>query len=198
MKRTALLSATVVAATALAAACGSDEEVLPTSSGSSTTSPSTATGQPSFTETASASPTVSLTNSTPTLDVEALRAELDQNRQKWRVSGITDYQYRVALICFCLIGKPVNMEVHGDLVSMTHENGMPVDTTSTGYDLYPRYSTIDREFDEIEMELAKADSVRVTYDSALGYPTRIDVDNILSAVDDELSVEITGFVQLGG
>jgi hypothetical protein len=183
VKRVALLSAAVVAAAALAAACSSGEDPSPTPSTSPTL---TATSAPTPTEEPTRTPD------------PVLLAELDENRQKWQAAGITDYQFTIALMCFCAFGGPVNMEVHGDAVSMTYEDGTPLDRSSAGYGPYSGYSTIDLTFGELVRELNKADDMEVAYDPTFGYPTTIRIDRIKTAADDELSVEISAFVQLGG
>jgi hypothetical protein len=39
----------------------------------------------------------------------------------------------------------------------------------------------------------KADQIDVEFDDATGVPQRIDIDYITNAIDDELSIEISGF-----
>ena len=124
-------------------------------------------------------------------------SELRENRTKWEDANITHYRYSVFIGCFCAFRNdmPLTIEVKdGTPVSITTTDGTVVDATHPFYEIYVSYVTIDSIMLNLEADLAgDADEVIVTYDPTYGYPTRVSIDYIKDAVDDELSYEITNF-----
>lgn len=148
------------------------------------------TSQPSVTTTASTSAT-----STKQPPIPAIRTQqFNTNRLKWQAAGIKDYQFDVSISCFCAFERdPVTMTVHGATVSMTHADGRPFQFIENGHDVFSRYSTVARAFDELSQDLATAYDVAVVYDPSYGFPTHIGIDHDLYTSDDELSIAISSF-----
>lgn len=197
MRRIALLSAAALALAITGTACGSEEEVTLPPSPSPFPSHTPQRPTPTETSTLTPAPTPVFLTQTP-MNVDAILAELDRNSQKWQAAGITDYRFTLALLCFCQFYGQVQVEVHGDLVAMTLEDGKLLMPGTPGYEAHSPYSTIERAFDAVRTALGKADHVDIVYDPTLGYPTTIRVDYVQRAVDDELSIEISAFTPLGG
>ena len=58
----------------------------------------------------------------------------------------------------------------------------------------PRYHTINRLFDVIQNAIDdEADQITVSYDSEFGYPTNIEIDRNINAIDDEYVLTATRF-----
>jgi hypothetical protein len=120
----------------------------------------------------------------------AERARLAQSRSRWRVAAIRDYSYQLGRVCFCppdLVG-PFRITVRGGELSSVIDLG-------TGMAAIPnpqRHPTVEGLFDQIDAALDRdPDKIEVVYDSALGYPTRIAVDFVAMAVDDEVTYSAT-------
>ena len=124
-------------------------------------------------------------------------SEFTRNRDKWQAAGIQNYRFNLMMVCFCAFSDqmPLTVEVRdGAVVSMTASQGSEVVPTDPYFDLFSQYSTIDKLFADLEINLnGGADEVIVTYDPTHGYPTQISYDFIKEAVDDELSLTISGF-----
>lgn len=128
----------------------------------------------------------------------SLGSEIQQNQQKWQDSGISHYRYNVFVGCFCVFNEdmPLVIEVQdGKVVSMVYQSEKEIDASSR--ELFDRYATIDRIFSELEADLnGKADEVTVTYDPTYGFPTKVNIDFIKNAVDDEVALTISNFEKL--
>ncbi len=125
---------------------------------------------------------------------EAL-AEAAEARARWDEAGITDYEFDLDVSCFCTIAGRFHVVVEdGEPVEVTSESG-PVDIT--GFDFLE--FTIDGVFD-LFTEWggdSSPDQVVAAFDPELGYPLDVRIDHILEAIDDELSVAVTGLIPAG-
>jgi hypothetical protein len=122
-----------------------------------------------------------------------LRDELDKHRRIWENEVVRDYQYRLQVLCFCPpeVTNPVIVEVKGGVTSSVIYvgTGLPV-----GNNNFIRYDTIEEMFQVIEDAINQnADEIKVEYNADLGYPTRIEIDFIKMAVDDEITYTISNF-----
>ena len=118
------------------------------------------------------------------------QAELDANRLLWTTAGITDYDYRFQRFCFCAPGfaTPGIVSVRDGIIVSVAEvgDGEPLDPVD--------YLTLDELFDEIQSAIdLPADTIDVTYDGQLGFPSSIGIDFILEAADDERSYAASEF-----
>jgi hypothetical protein len=124
-------------------------------------------------------------------------SELSRARSRWQAAKINHYTYRLMVGCFCPFQDkmPLKIEVQdGQVVSMTYPDGSPV----SGQDLatFAPYQTIDSLFDFTSVAVGKADEIKTEYDPKYGYPTRVQIDYIKQAMDDELALSVSDFEPL--
>ena len=132
------------------------------------------------------------------------KSEVEQARDKWQAANISHYRFNLFISCFCVFTEnmPLIIEVKdGQVVSMEYKTGNEIDPQLL--ELFERYVTIDKLFDGIEKGFAiegtdqgAADKVTVEYDATYGFPTKIDIDFIEEATDDELYLTISDFEAL--
>lgn len=128
-------------------------------------------------------------------------SDLSRNQQKWEDGNISDYRFQLTIGCFCPYRDimPLTVEVRGgEIVSITGVDGVTIPATNPDYEFFSRFATIDKIFSELEAATgnAEAGDVVVTYDPTLGYPVEASIDYIELAIDDELSVSVSGFEPL--
>ena len=132
------------------------------------------------------------------------KSEVEQAREKWQSANISHYRFNVHISCFCVFveNMPLVVEVKdGEVVSMEFATGNEIDPQLLP--LFERYVTIDRLFDGLESgfdfegdDQGPADKVTVEYDATYGFPTKIDIDFVEEAIDDELYLSISDFEAL--
>jgi hypothetical protein len=131
----------------------------------------------------------------PTGIPAGVSGDLEGARQKWQEAGISHYRFNLNMICFCAFAEnmPLVIEVQdGEVVSMEYQNGNEIDPASLEF--FQRYETIDKIFAELEKAAGgEADEVTVSYDDTYGFPEQIDIDFVKEAIDDELSMSLSGF-----
>ncbi|MGI9595018.1 MAG: DUF6174 domain-containing protein [Acidimicrobiales bacterium] len=117
-------------------------------------------------------------------------------RRRWRSTGFDSYSMIVTRACFCPSSTLGPMEVivrNGQVQSVR-----PIDGRGEIADWFdPDSLTIPAMFDLIESAF-EADQLQVDFDKATGVPSRIDIDYIYLAVDDELRITIGDFRPLRG
>ncbi len=115
--------------------------------------------------------------------------------QRWDRAGIRDYEVTVSVMCFCGFpaGSPVRVRVEdGVVVSRTFvDSGDPVPAQFAA-----RFPDVPGLFVEVQKAYVEADEVEVRFDSALGFPTVIDVDRTRNAIDDEVRWTTEGLQRL--
>ncbi|WP_207714036.1 DUF6174 domain-containing protein [Scytonema sp. UIC 10036] len=119
--------------------------------------------------------------------------ELARNQKLWNTQGVLNYSYTLTKSCFCPPDArgPVVIEVsNGNTTSVT--------SVSTGQsvnrEFFDKYDTIPKLFDAIADAIARrADSLKVKYDPAFGYPTQINIDYSYQMADEELFLTIENF-----
>ena len=121
----------------------------------------------------------------------AMRAQLDRNRQLWNEQALSDYQYVFNWSCFCLpeYTAPVNIKVErGEWTEISSVgDGLPVSEKD-----WRRYKTIEELFDIIDEALLRdAKEISVEYDSDLGYPTSVFIDYDERIADEERGFNVT-------
>lgn len=118
---------------------------------------------------------------------------LEQSQQKWAEQGIDSYGYQLQISCFCPpdVTQPVIVTVRGGATTsiINAVNSTPVENGR-----FEKYSTVDKLFDIISTAIENnAAEISVSYDEKFGYPTRIYIDSIKQAIDDEIAYNISGF-----
>ncbi len=132
------------------------------------------------------------------------KSELDLAREKWESANISHYRFNLFISCFCVFNEnmPLVIEVNnGEVVSMEYQNGKEIDPQLL--DLFNRYATIEKLFDGLASnfdfagdEQGAAEKVTVEYDATDGFPTKINIDFIEQAIDDELYLTVSNFEAL--
>jgi hypothetical protein len=107
------------------------------------------------------------------------RFALFQNRLKWQGQRPANYSFTFETICFCPPQEPLVVQVR---------NGTPMTTDpNQPHQMEDLFDIVQEAID------GGADEVRVEYDTTYGYITRIAIDSIRQAVDDEVGYRVTNF-----
>jgi hypothetical protein len=115
-------------------------------------------------------------------------------QSQWKARGIANYDFTVQRVCFCPpdFTHWVRVEVRaGRAVSVLHaDTGFSVNAQ-----LFEFFNTIDKLFIIIEQaQLKPADGLDVSFDPTYGFPTRMVIDYIKQAADDEVTYRVRDFV----
>ena len=115
-------------------------------------------------------------------------SEMDRHRAVWISAGVVDYRYDYHRQCECGPDtvRPVRIEVlGGSVTSVTFlDDGQLLQSPTVG-----AFATIDDLFAKIDEAIeSDAESVIVTYDPTLGYPTLLSVDYRREIADDEFTI----------
>jgi hypothetical protein len=125
---------------------------------------------------------------TPSGEIDAL----DEARAVWAASGIGDYDFTITRQCFCLetwVG-PFAVRVRDGVSTVTRlSDGSEVEPM-----ILEQLPLSAEELFAFAEERQEQASFRVTYDQATGLPLSIWSDPIPEAADDELGVEVSGFI----
>lgn len=112
---------------------------------------------------------------------------VDEMLGMWRALGLSKYQYKLRWSCFC---RPLSgtVTVHdGKVVAVTDardSNGSPIPNPDLS-----EFKSIEDLFEIVRRESAAADALTVVFDRIMNFPTRIEIDYISQAVDDEIAYE---------
>lgn len=126
--------------------------------------------------------------------------ELTASEKLWKDQGLKDYDFTLERQCFCPEDwrGPVNIQVrNGAAVSVTYvSSGVAV--TEGKFD---NADTIDKLFTILKNAYAgkgdfeeEADTVDVTYNSRMGYPTTFFIDVSQTMADEEQGYTVTSLV----
>ena len=117
-------------------------------------------------------------------------------QERWAKQQISNYRFTLKAICFCPTERvdPVRIEVRNGQVTSLVYVGTGLAPSRNYWD---NENTIDKLFAIIMSNSNKpGGKLEVTYDSTLSYPTLINLDPILGAVDDEIAYTISSFERL--
>lgn len=182
--RPALMALAVLALLATAAAgCGADR---PASDPTATPGENTVTP-------ASPTPTSTPRGPTPVPSQEHFQLALDAARRHWESNRPAIYTFDINWQQFVAFEvNPIRIVVEGDQVVRVTDpaTGSPVTEERTG-----RHLSINGLFDLIQGTLDNdAGEVRaMKFDGDVGYPVTVSLDQIVSAVDDELAFTVSNF-----
>ena len=139
-------------------------------------------------------------NAEPDPMLARAQVELDSQRTLWEQTRSSDYTYEYNVLCECSdnFGQTVKVTVTtGAIESVVYaESGEfgrkagdpPVVSGS------PRYHTIDGLFDVIQDAITgEADQLTLSYDGEFGYPTNVEIDYNVSAIDDEYTLTANAY-----
>ena len=125
--------------------------------------------------------------------------ELDSHLSLWQQARLGAYSYEYNVLCECSdnLGQPVKVTVTDGVIEsivyaesgeLVYSGDPPVAEGS------PRYYMINSLFEVIQKAIdSEADQLTVSYDSELGYPTNIEIDHNINAIDDEYILTATRF-----
>ena len=120
-------------------------------------------------------------------------SDLTIARQRWEAARPSAYDYTLGISCFCggEITRPVVIVVSGNSV----ESRKYADTGETvGAPFSVSFPSIDGLFDVLVQATGRKPAVLdATYHPSLGYPTRVSIDFVANAADDEMQYTITNF-----
>jgi hypothetical protein len=120
--------------------------------------------------------------------------DLTMARAKWRSAALSSYEYGYRKFCECHPDTPPETIVTvrgGQVVGVRHR---PVDYAQEVLGDPARfkfYWTVDDLFDLVAAGFARGATVRVSYDSKLGFPTAIFVDYDSQFIGDEVDLKLT-------
>jgi hypothetical protein len=120
------------------------------------------------------------------------RAELEHAWRTWQARDIRSYEYVQQRLCYCLLEAvaPVRITVRGSLVADVR---YAEDGTAVPLEFSALWGTVDDLFRLIDEAIdLHAESLHVTYDRALGYPTHVSIDYHSGVADDELTITASG------
>ncbi len=123
-----------------------------------------------------------------------LKSELDTNLEKWKSQHPGHYRYDLQIGCFCAFmdKMPLSIEVeNGQVVNISDATGAA--PSAQEMEWYASYTTIDKIFAYAQTATTEADQVDIQYDPDFGYPTRISIDWIEQAIDDEMGLTVSNF-----
>lgn len=121
--------------------------------------------------------------------------QLAEAKEKWQGLGVSHYEYIFQAYCFCpQAGIQFLIEVESDnivsVLNLQEDTYLPEDELSL-------YYTINGLFDIIQSVLdRKGHIVELEFHEIYSYPTIINVDPIIMAVDDEYTYNMSGFRSL--
>ncbi len=126
--------------------------------------------------------------------------ELTTNEKLWKDQGLRNYDFTLVRQCFCPEDwrGPVNIQVrNGAAVSVTYVSGGAAVTGGK----FDNSDTIDKLFTILKDAYTgkgefnqKAETVNVTYDARMGYPTTFYIDVSQAIADEEQGYTVTNLV----
>jgi len=115
---------------------------------------------------------------------EQLLAEVARNQAIWVVKGPANYRMTIERQCFCPQAQYVITVADGVVTKVTRD-GDPVGPA----EVQGLPKTVPELF-AVAAALPPEASATIEYDPDLGYPTRISVDPIANAIDDEYTIVV--------
>ena len=114
--------------------------------------------------------------------------QLSLHRQKWAAEGIHNYSFDYDLTAMA-ISPPVHIEVRNDLVTQVTDRNSGAVYTNSGA------PTVDSLFARVEAMIRNPNAdVRVTYDTQLGFPAKIE--NATMIPDAGSTATVSNFLQV--
>ncbi|MHA2069940.1 MAG: DUF6174 domain-containing protein [Candidatus Thorarchaeota archaeon] len=126
--------------------------------------------------------------------------ELTTSEKLWKDQGLRDYDFTLERQCFCPEEwrGPVNIQVrNGAAVSVTYVSSGAAVTEGK----FDNADTIDKLFTMLKNAYAgkgdfeqEADTINVTYNAQMGYPTTFFIDVSQTMADEEQGYTVTNLV----
>lgn len=130
-------------------------------------------------------------NTVDNTKVNVYNAELEQNREVWQGSKISNYNFVISKMDMGTWSwMPFLIKVRdGQAVSKTPENKLRPMTIVDGYD---DFDTVEKIFNQIQEAYNKGYAVEVRYNKKFGYPEKTVIDHMKST-DSSFSIGISKF-----
>ena len=125
----------------------------------------------------------------PVLGDEAL----DAGRQKWEAANVSSYELRYQKVCECHREEPTDTIVtveQGSIVGVRFDREDYLDEVAVPPERYEWFRTVDDLFALVAGAQEREALVRVSYEPALGYPTRIYIDYVQDLVGEEVELRV--------
>lgn len=114
-----------------------------------------------------------------TTTTDPLLSDLRQHQDAWDARKLTTYSYDYEQTGFfsAIDGRVIHLQVKANVVTSAvfKDTGAPAPGDPSGF------PTIDGLFAQAETAAVNGDLTAVTYDSAYGYPSRIDISGVPDA-----------------
>lgn len=181
-----LVTVLITAFAVVAVACGSDRPASEPTETPDSPTPTPSSGTPTPTPTPAgnpATPTPNTSQPTPTPSQSDIRQQLDAAMARWNANRPTNYEFTLQRSCFCPQSDPVVITVNGaQIVSPTVSGNTPL-------------MTVDELFQKVQAALDSSNShvFSVEFERDLGYPISVSIDQIVGAIDDEVSYQVSEF-----
>jgi hypothetical protein len=131
------------------------------------------------------SPHPMLPPATRTADEAAIAAAA----ASWATAGIDDYRLDLGFLCACALPPRVIVDVVDGVPTATDGDGQPLDPDKLEFTPV----TIDALFAEAGKAFANGGTVDAALDPVTRLPSRLDIDYLPQAIDDELSIVVNAF-----
>jgi hypothetical protein len=125
----------------------------------------------------------------PSQDPTEPNASLAAAAVSWANLGIDDYRLDLGFLCACALPPRVIVEVVDGVPTATDGDGKPLDADK----LAMTPVTVDQLFAEVRRAQEGGGVVKATFDPVTGLPSRLDIDYLPQAIDDELSIVVNAF-----
>jgi hypothetical protein len=119
---------------------------------------------------------------------EGIQDQLRDEKEAWVKLGLHDYTYELRVLCFCPNTDVAIVTVTNDSVTsvVKKADGTPVARFPS--DLY---RPIPALYDYLIDAAGRADEISATFDGNAHLPTRVEIDFIKNAADDEIALEVS-------
>eukprot|EP00566_Odontella_aurita_P028790 CAMPEP_0113525274 /NCGR_PEP_ID=MMETSP0015_2-20120614/65_1 /TAXON_ID=2838 /ORGANISM="Odontella" /LENGTH=151 /DNA_ID=CAMNT_0000423411 /DNA_START=124 /DNA_END=579 /DNA_ORIENTATION=+ /assembly_acc=CAM_ASM_000160 len=135
------------------------------------------------------------------LDMNAIDAELQAAQARWALNKPHSYKFELERSCFCVedFRGPFEITVHGDVVADVQFMATDLLGNDMSDELRGGISTVEGLFSKVKAEVQRGTApaaLEAQYDTALGFPTRIEIDRAAEIQDDDLTYLVTKFRSL--
>ena len=111
-------------------------------------------------------------------------------RQNWELAHPRDYSFVLERNCYCAGPGKVRVQVRQGRVVAVED--LQSGSRHTDEQTLRQYPTIDQLLALIDLAMERRpDNLTITYDSHLGYPSRIYIDYSYRVADDEVDYKVT-------
>lgn len=124
---------------------------------------------------------------------EALERKLEGNRRRWERQEISSYSFVQSWICECIpyLEGVSRVWVEEGVITKVERIS---DGAEMGEEIRDHWYTVEDLFDFLGVAIEEeAAYLEVEFDGERGFPTRVEADVWADFVDDEKSVEVSGF-----